>query len=387
VDLREALERRVGLGDAVAGVSHGGCRTIAARGRATASGETAVGSCFRIASLTKVFTATALVLAAGPELATPVVRLLPELAGDWRADPGITVEQVLGQVSGLRESVDAATVAGLGDGPDVLGEVARLVVRAGNERKPGGRWSYYNGNYFLAGALLAKLDGATFEEALARRVLDRWGLGQTGFGRAGLGRAGLGQTGFGQAGFGQAELGQAELGQAELGQAELGQAELGQAELGQAGLGQAGFGQAGLGPPAGAVAGWNGDERLAPIDYPRGRRPSGGLWSSVPDLLTLCEKLLHDRPLLDELGRPRTTIDDPMAYGLGWALGPSGQMFLNGRLSGYRAAMLLVPDEDYASVVLSAQETALPDVAALISDLQRPLTGDDVSGAVEAFAA
>jgi hypothetical protein len=62
------------------------------------------------------------------------------------------------------------------------------------------------------------------------------------------------------------------------------------------------------------------------------------MWSSVPDLLTVGKGLLADRALLDDIRRPRTTPDDPLVHGLGWALGPSGQMYLNGRLPGYAAA-------------------------------------------------
>ncbi|MDQ1042321.1 hypothetical protein QFZ76_000557 [Streptomyces sp. V4I2] len=76
-----------------------------------------------------------------------------------------------------------------------------------------------------------------------------------------------------------------------------------------------------------------------------------------------------------------------MAYGLGWALGPSGQMYLNGRLPGYLAAMLLVPDKDYVSVLVTNQQRALPSVARALSDMQQPLTRNDLATAIERFAA
>jgi D-alanyl-D-alanine carboxypeptidase len=265
---------------------------------------------FRIASLTKVFTATALVLTLRERaipVRTPVRELLPHLADDGIADRDLTVEQLLGQVSGLRAAVESPAVAALGDGDEALGAAARLVVRAGHAREPGARWEYYNGNYFLAGALLAAVRGTTYEAALAATVLEPWGLTRTGF------------------------------------------------------------------EPA------NG--------YPRGRRPSGGLWSCAADLLTFGETLLADRDLLDELRRVRTAPGDPMCYGLGWAIGPSGQMYLNGRLPGYRAALLLVPDNAYVSVALTDDERALPAVARVISDLQQPLTGDDLATAIDQFAA
>jgi D-alanyl-D-alanine carboxypeptidase len=326
VNLRKLMAQQTSLRDVpavAAGSSVAGARTTATLGPDTVTAE----SCFRIASLTKVFTSTALLRTLrdqGVPLDTPVVELLPGLAPDWRADSGITVAQILGQVSGLRESVDGGTAAALGDGDGALLEAARLVVRAGNEREPGRQWSYYNGNYFLAGSVLAALNGTTYESALEGSLLGPWGFARTGF-----------ET------------------------------------------------------PATSdtVTGWSGTTRLPPLGYPRTRRPSGGLWSSVWDLLAVGEGLLGDRALLEEIRRPRTRPDDPMPYGLGWALGPSGQMYLNGRLPGYRAVMVLIPDRDYVSVALANQETALPALARLLSDMQQPLTGDAIAKAVDEFAA
>ncbi|WP_167390722.1 serine hydrolase domain-containing protein [Streptomyces yunnanensis] len=324
MNLDELMAAQTGLRDVpamAAGVSTAGTRTTATHGRVAVTAD----SCFRIASLTKVFTSATLLRALreqGIALDTPVIELLPDLAPDWRADPSLTVEQILGQVSGLRESVDGATAAALGDGDGGLLEAARLVVRAGNEREPGARWSYYNGNYFLAGSILAALSGTTYEGALQARLLTPWGLARTGFETS----------------------------------------------------------------PA-SVTGWDGTTELPLLRYPRTRRPSGGLWSSVSELLAVGESLLADRDLLEEIRRPRTRSDDPMTYGLGWALGPSGQMYLNGRLPGYRAAMVLIPDRDHVSVVLANQQSALPAVARLLSAVQRPLTGDDLAEAIDDFAA
>lgn len=320
-DLLGRQDQLHGVSAAVAGLSAPGTRSVATRGALQVTTD----SCFRIASLTKAFTAAALVLTLRERdvpLSTPAIELLPRLAPDWRADVDLTVDQILGQVSGLREAVDSGTVAALGEGRDALTEAARLVVRAGNDNGPGARWSYYNGNYFLAGAILAALDGTSYESALTTTLLDPWQLRRTGFDA-----------------------------------------------------------------PRDAVTGWDGPTELPRGGYPRARRPSGGLWSSVADLLTLGQGLLGDRALLDEIRRPRTGPRDPMTYGLGWALGRSGQMYLNGRLPGYRAAMLMIPDRGYVSVLLTNQQHALPAAARVLSDLQQPLTGDDVATDICRFAA
>nr|WP_239062767.1 serine hydrolase domain-containing protein [Streptomyces sp. SID13031] len=277
---------------AVAGVSSRGERELAATG---ATVETP----FRIASLTKTFTAAAVVRALwdkGFELSVSVAEILPELA------TALTVEQVLAQSSGLRQTVEAAEVAALGDGDEVFLEAAKLVVAGGQEYPPGERWAYYNGNYFLAGALLARLTGGSFEDGLQEL----------------LSAAELSSTAF-------------------------------------------------------------------TADYPRARRPSGGLWSTVPELLSFCEFLLQDKGLLAAISTPR--VSTPLSYGLGWAVGPAGMLYLNGRLDGYRAAMLLSPEREWAAAMLVSDTDALPAIAQYLDDLQRPLTGVPMAGLIDDFAA
>ena len=282
---------------------------------------------YRIASLTKTFTAATVVLTLagrGIPLATAAAELLPALTADWQADDGITVGQLLGQVSGLRQAVDSGALAAarIGDGPDAIEEAARLAVRAGNEHAPGARWAYYNGNYYVAGAILQAVTGMTYEEAVEQTVIGPWGLDRTGFAT-----------------------------------------------------------------PAEAVTGYDGPAPV-PLDrYPRARRPSGGLWSCPADLLAFAERLLVTPALLAETRRPQTQPGSPVTYGLGWAIGPSGQLYLNGRLPGYRAAFLLSPAHGYASVAVANQTNALPAIARVLSDLQQPLTGNDLSHQIDAFAA
>lgn len=216
--------------------------------------------------------------------------------------------------------MDSPTLAaaGISDGPNAIDEAARLTVQAGNERAPGERWAYYNGNYFVAGAVLQAVTGMTYEEAVEQTVIRPWELDRTGFAT-----------------------------------------------------------------PADPVT-----SSPVPVGrYPRARRPSGGLWSCTADLLTFAERLLAAPALLAETRRPQTQPGDLATYGLGWAIGPSGQLYLNGRLPGYRAAFLLSPAHGYASVALANQAGALPAIARILSDLQQPLTADDLSHQIDTFAA
>lgn len=304
---------------AVVGVSFTGRRRVKPVGTATSDTP------FRIASLTKPLTAAATVLAArgaGIELDTPVIEVMPHLHNDWAADQRLTIAQVLSQTSGLAPTVDSNDVARLGDSESATTDAARLVVRAGSVRPPGRSWEYYNGNYFLAGAITATLTGTTFEDALADSILRPWGLSATTFD-----------------------------------------------------------------VPPDLAPGVEQGQVLAPTTYPRGRRPSGGLYSTVEDLLTFGEHLLMGPELLHSLQTVRTHPQDPMRYGLGWAIGPSGQMYLNGRLPGYRAAHMLVPGHDLVAVTLAADSDALPAQAAILSECQHHFTGDDLAEAIDAFAA
>jgi D-alanyl-D-alanine carboxypeptidase len=289
-----------------------------------AIGDAHVDSAFRIASLTKPVTAVATVLAtrgAGVELDTPVRELLPDIRDDWQAHDGVTIAHVLAQTSGLTSSVTADDVTALGDGESALIDAARRVVRAGNIREPGLRWEYYNGNYFLAGAITAALYATTFERAVDELVLGPWGMKSTTFDAPEDVRPGLDRG------------------------------------------------------------------RSLPLSaYARARRPSGGLCSTAREMLAFTRHLLADTALLAEVRKARTRPHDPMQYGLGWALGPSGQMYLNGGLAGCRAGLLLVPDHHLAGVALAADSDALPVEARILSDVQYALTGDDIAELIKTLA-
>jgi CubicO group peptidase (beta-lactamase class C family) len=322
VEAWSLVSRRLGeaASAAVVAVSVAGEREVFPLG----SSDPRPDATFRIASLTKPFVAVATVLAARRQqlsLEMPAIDLLSELAGDWAASPDVTVAHLLSQTSGLAPTVSADQVAALGSGEETALETARLVVQAGNARSPGQAWEYYNGNYFLAGAILATLTGFALEAALAAEVLAPWALSHTGFE-----------------------------------------------------------------PPADLTIGVEADAFVPPAAYPRGRRPSGGLCSSAGDVLIFAERILADADLLAELSSARTRPSDETQYGLGFALGPAGQMYLNGRLPGYRAALLMVPAHAFAAVALTNDNDALQAAAGVLDVLQREFAGDAIADAIVRFA-
>jgi CubicO group peptidase (beta-lactamase class C family) len=130
------------------------------------------GTTFRIASITKPFTA----LLACSLAAEGLLDLDEPLAEPFA---GVTPRQLLAHLAGLEG--ERGDLARFGDGDDAL---PALVAELGDQPRlvePGTIWSYANAGYWTVGALCAERHGGTFEEALQARVLEPLGLERTGF--------------------------------------------------------------------------------------------------------------------------------------------------------------------------------------------------------------
>jgi CubicO group peptidase (beta-lactamase class C family) len=165
---------------------------------------------------------------------------------------------------------------------------------------PGELFSYCNVGYWLVGAAIARACGATFEEAMRDRVLQPLVLRATGF---------------------EADR-----------------------------------------PAQGHEQVTPGSDEHRPADsaYPRVRRPSGGLWSSVDDLLRFASHHLGaPGPLteaaIEEMQRPYATAPGCRS-GLGWFLtrrGGRATIEHPGSVAGYESLLLLVPEERAACAALT----------------------------------
>ncbi|HTJ37621.1 MAG TPA: serine hydrolase domain-containing protein [Dactylosporangium sp.] len=136
---------------------------------------------FKLGSVTKTFTATALVRLAEQgrvDLAAPVRAYVPELAlPDERAAAAITVAQLLNHTAGL----DWNVIADNGDGDDALARFVAGLAGVNLVAEPGARASYSQAGYNLAGRVIEKVTGLTFERAVADLLLDPIGLRTTFF--------------------------------------------------------------------------------------------------------------------------------------------------------------------------------------------------------------
>src|SRR5919201_6940581 len=204
-----------------------------------------------------------------------------------------TVRQLLSHQGGL-------AIEWPGDVDDAVDDAALLRLA---EREPellpvgpGELFSYCNTGYWFVGAAIARLTGGTFEEAMGQRVLEPLGLRATSF------EAGPAATGHDQ------------------------------------------------------VAPGADEHRISEGPYPRVRRPSGGLWSTVGDLLRFgAHHLGGPGPLtadsIAEMQRQLISVPGG-AYGLGWFLF-RGAVEHPGSAAGFQSLLLLVPDERVAFAALA----------------------------------
>jgi CubicO group peptidase (beta-lactamase class C family) len=138
---------------------------------------------FVLGSVTKTFTATALVRLVDQglvELDAPVRRYVPELRlTDEHAAETITVLQLLNHTAGLDWGVTQDT----GEGDDALAGYVAKLAELKLVGPPGGRASYSQAGYNLAGRIVEKVTGWTYERAVASLVAERLGLGHSFFAR------------------------------------------------------------------------------------------------------------------------------------------------------------------------------------------------------------
>ncbi len=179
----EARMRELEIPGAALGIVHGDfVRTV---GLGVANSTTGIPvtstTAFRVASLTKILTASALVAVANEtdlRLDAPIATWYP---GFTLADPKITatvtIEQLLSHSAGWADTPwpegDAASLTLA----DVTGDVASSAQLCA----PGQLFNYSNSSFLLAGHILAIATGLSYEEAIARLLLQPLTMTNSGF--------------------------------------------------------------------------------------------------------------------------------------------------------------------------------------------------------------
>ncbi|HEY4027379.1 MAG TPA: serine hydrolase domain-containing protein [Candidatus Dormibacteraeota bacterium] len=175
--LVEAAER-FGVPGAAVGISHGGEEHYAFAGVTNVANALPVdeGTLFQIGSTTKTFTATALmrlVEADRVDLAATVRTYVPELRlKDESVAERITVLQLLNHTAGWTGDFFTDT----GDGDDALARYVEAMAGLSQVSPLGTIASYNNASLCLAGRVIEKVTGQTYEAALKELVLGPLGL-------------------------------------------------------------------------------------------------------------------------------------------------------------------------------------------------------------------
>src|SRR4029079_1209698 len=167
---------RWGVPGAVVGALAGGATEIRAYGVADLETGAAVrpDMSFRVASITKPFTATLAVLLADEGLLS-----LDDPAPGLPA-PGATIAQALAHASGIES--EAGDLARFGDGDDALPRAVDALAGVRRLVAPGEAFSYANSGYWSSGHACARAAGTPYEDALHERVIAPLGLEATRFG-------------------------------------------------------------------------------------------------------------------------------------------------------------------------------------------------------------
>ena len=229
-----------------------------------------------------------------PFVATLALRLAENGLLELDAPPpgtrtSATLRQLLSHQGGLASEWPSA-LEDIGDDDEALVRLASGEPPA-LPFPPGELFSYSNVGFWLVGAAIATVSGMTFERVMHAHVLQPLGLAATGF----------------------------------------------EPEQPVSGHVQ--------------VAPGGDEHRLADLDYPRVRRPSGGLWSCVGDLLRFAGHQFE----LRELQQPLVAAPG-YEVGLAWFLterGGRAAVEHPGSAAGYQSLLVLVPSERVAFAALT----------------------------------
>jgi CubicO group peptidase (beta-lactamase class C family) len=134
---------------------------------------------FRIASLTKQFTAVAIMMLAERgqlSIDAPIEAWLPDWPARGRV---ITVRHLLNHTSGVwRHDSDQGDRTRRPNPP--VEEIIQLIYSRPFEFEPGERYSYNNSGYILLGAIIAAVSGKPYEDFLREAIFAPLGMDRTG---------------------------------------------------------------------------------------------------------------------------------------------------------------------------------------------------------------
>jgi len=138
----------------------------------------AIDTKFEICSLTKQFTATAILQLAEQHRLNLEDKLSLYFPRYPKGD-SVTLHMLLNHTSGIADYSSLPRFEGLRRVPLTKDSVISLFKDQPYLFSPGTRWSYSNSNYFLLGCIIEKVTGQSYDAFLLNNVILRAGLGNT----------------------------------------------------------------------------------------------------------------------------------------------------------------------------------------------------------------
>ena len=134
---------------------------------------------YQLASVTKQFTATAIMMLAEEGklgLGDKISKYLPDLPTAWK---DVTVRHLLNHTSGIKSYTSVKDFFKTARKDYTHREILDLVAKDPLEFAPGEKWKYNNTGYFLLGMIIEKVAGKTYGEFLDERIFKPLGMTQT----------------------------------------------------------------------------------------------------------------------------------------------------------------------------------------------------------------
>ena len=140
---------------------------------------------FRLASITKQFTA-ALTLQLVEQGKIKIDGKITDYLPDYRKDVGdkVTIHHLLTHTSGIPSyTSQPGFFENVSRNPYKVTDFVKKYTSGDLEYEPGSKYSYNNSGYFLLGAIIEKVTGKTYEQALKEYILDPAGMKNSGYDR------------------------------------------------------------------------------------------------------------------------------------------------------------------------------------------------------------
>jgi CubicO group peptidase (beta-lactamase class C family) len=138
---------------------------------------------FRLGSITKQFTAM-LTLELVEQRKLKLDGKISDYLPDYRKDIGekVTVHHLLTHTSGIPSyTSQPGFFANVSRNPYKVGDFVKQYASGDLEFEPGTKFSYNNSGYFLLGAIIERITGKTYAEALKEMIFEKVGMKNTGY--------------------------------------------------------------------------------------------------------------------------------------------------------------------------------------------------------------